>query len=536
MNFKYAFPIAMLFGIFSTSVADEREKIAMALADRRGSVTSERASSGVMIRSIQFGHSDLSDAEMQLVVQINGIENLAICNTNVTDKGLSELRKCLGLKRLDISNTKVSDNGLSVLQDCKLIQNIDLSDTSITDRGLWALCKCKSIQVLRLRGTTVTDAGLWALVGCDSLRSLDLSDTRVSVAGLELIARLPNLEELIVSGAVFEDAKPNVLASCKRLRRLAIVGCSSSAGSRICVNKNLAELDYFGVITQEVLEAIGGLTKLKKLHFRSADGLIGKEGSKQLAKLRDLRDLNLAGLQIENFEFLKCLVRLQVLDLSSSGVADESLANLTNLVDLEELTLSCFDDRRRIGDQGMRHLCKLRGLKTLNLVNADVSDDGMREIANLKSLMSVDLSGTRVTDNGMKWIGGLTAIESLRLRSTRITNKGLSHIVNLKTLTVLDISSTNVNNGTLEDLVNFPRISQLFLDDLIILDEGAVQIGLLPNLTLLHMKRSTISHAGLMSIAKCGKLERVDVTGTDLQRTILDGFANAMPLTRVLSD
>ena len=91
-----------------------------------------------------------------------------------------------GLQTLDLNNVhNVTDARLEELAGMKGLQVLNLSGTQVTDAGLKELAALKGLQELHLFGTQVTDAGLKELAGLKALQVLS--------AHASLLARVSDL-------------------------------------------------------------------------------------------------------------------------------------------------------------------------------------------------------------------------------------------------------------------------------------------------------------------------------------------------------
>ena len=99
------------------------------------------------------------------------------------------------------------------------IVEIDLSRTAITDDGLKAIRFFRNLRMLRLNETTIGDAGLVHVAASTSIESLNLYGTKMSNRGMESIAGgLPNLRRLYVGATnatsagqtEFQNRRPDV--------------------------------------------------------------------------------------------------------------------------------------------------------------------------------------------------------------------------------------------------------------------------------------------------------------------------------------
>jgi hypothetical protein len=84
---------------------------------------------------------------------------------------------------LNLRGTEVSDKGLEQLKDLKSLVRLHLERTKITDAGLAHLAALENLEYLNLYGTEVTDAGLQTLAGLKKLKRIYVWQTKVTEEG-----------------------------------------------------------------------------------------------------------------------------------------------------------------------------------------------------------------------------------------------------------------------------------------------------------------------------------------------------------------
>jgi hypothetical protein len=80
----------------------------------------------------------------------------------------------------------VDDEIVELLAPFEGLTELDLSHTAVTDAGLATLAKLPQLEVLRLRATKITDEGFRThLAGIKTLKRLDLGETSVTPEAVE---------------------------------------------------------------------------------------------------------------------------------------------------------------------------------------------------------------------------------------------------------------------------------------------------------------------------------------------------------------
>ncbi len=121
-------------------------------------------------------------------------------------------------------------------------------------------------------------------------------------------------------------------------------------------------------------------------------------------------------------------------------------------------------DFRPMGDEaGDDHLLKLTPLADqvtwLNLAGTSVGDEGLKHLSKLKNLTSLHLEKTRVGNVGLAHLKELEHLEYLNLYDTRVSDGGLVHLERLKRLKQLYVWQTQVSRAGAERLkTTLPRV------------------------------------------------------------------------------
>ena len=96
---------------------------------------------------------------------------------------------------LDLDDTQITDAGLQEVAKLQGLETLWLGRTKITDEGLKEVAKLQKLETLSLGGTKITDVGLKEVAKLQNLMGLQLMVTKVTKAGVaELKKALPNCE------------------------------------------------------------------------------------------------------------------------------------------------------------------------------------------------------------------------------------------------------------------------------------------------------------------------------------------------------
>lgn len=90
-----------------------------------------------------------------------------------------------GLVDVNLGSTSITDAGVANLSKMPRLKKLWLNGTQVTDAGLDAVKELGELEYLNLYGTEVTDAGLKKLAGLKNLKKLYLWQTKVTPAAVE---------------------------------------------------------------------------------------------------------------------------------------------------------------------------------------------------------------------------------------------------------------------------------------------------------------------------------------------------------------
>lgn len=109
------------------------------------------------LRTLHLSYSNISDAQLASVVQLDSIEvlHLEYCR-RVSSEGLKALSKLSRVRELHLTATKANDDTLESLKTIGSLNVLSLSRTDITDKGLQHLSKIANLKKLLLYQANVT--------------------------------------------------------------------------------------------------------------------------------------------------------------------------------------------------------------------------------------------------------------------------------------------------------------------------------------------------------------------------------------------
>ena len=127
--------------------------------------------------------------------------------------------------------------------------------------------------------------------------------------------------------------------------------------------------------------------------------------------------------------------RLVGLHAEGSGIGDDDLRHLKGMSGLRLLDLSAT----KVTDLGLLHLLDCTSLETLWLWDTAITDAALGLVARLPSLRQLGLGNTAVTDEGLAALAELVDLRLLQLWGTQVEGPGLEHLYGMKTLETVSL-------------------------------------------------------------------------------------------------
>jgi hypothetical protein len=205
--------------------------------------------------------------------------------------------------------------------------------------------------------------------------------------------------------------------------------------------------------------------------------------------------------------------------------------------------------RKPLGDEALARLVRMHGdrISRLDLSNSGISDESLRQLAALPIIKEFRLGGfdpnrsgpgvtpplNKITDAGLVHLKGLTTLKILNLGGLPVSDEGLDVLKDLPNLEVLYLQNTKVRGPGLGRLKSLPRLAVVLLDSSAITDEGLAYLAGASGLTFLSVAGVPLTDRGLAHLKSLPRLNRLDVKGCGLGSGALDEFQVACPAVRI---
>jgi hypothetical protein len=117
-----------------------------------------------------------NDAGLEVIGDLPQLERLDLWFSDVTDRGLANLKALKRLRLLSLEATKITDGSLKHVAALPRLERLVLADTAVTDTGLEFLRSSMHLEYINLEGTHVTPEGVrrlsQALPNCEIIQGI----------------------------------------------------------------------------------------------------------------------------------------------------------------------------------------------------------------------------------------------------------------------------------------------------------------------------------------------------------------------------
>ncbi|KAI3422973.1 uncharacterized protein J3R85_011490 [Psidium guajava] len=388
----------------------------------------------------------------------------------------------------------------------------------ITSSALWAISGMANLKEVNLsRCVKVTDAGIRHLLSISTLEKIRVSETSLTADGIALLSSLPNLLVLDLGGLPVSDKALDSLQVLTKLQHLDLWG-SDLSDKGVILLENFPRLSFLSLAWTKVT-TLPNLSSLKCLNMSNCTiKSIGGTGDKApLAKLQIagatllneaeafmhlepgfLTFLDASHARIPKFYFLSSMKSLECLDLSFSGIGDDSVELIAQIgANLINLNLN----NTGVTSSGVGILAgRVPNLEILSLSHTSVDDIAIAYISVMLKLTAIDLSHTKVKgfidygDAEPDKFYSLTALQILSLES-------------------LNLEQIHFQDDALCSLLGFPELRHLFLRSGYLTDLSLHHWSSLCHLKTLGFRDAVLTNHGLDSFKPPATLELLDLRG-----------------------
>ncbi len=495
-------------------------------------------------QGIRLIGASLGDEDLLTFSEIQGLQELSLSRTPVTDNGISVLSRFPRLQSLDISKTAITDEGLKIVLGLPQLLELDLRETQITDQGIKGLDQLKQLQRLNLSDTQVGDEGLLALTGLTELKKIVVNGTRVTATGYQAMSEALPSVTITWDGQDLERRVANLFLDSEFRAQISLVTASGEAIETVENKSDLPQEPFFvtgfdvsenPTFGDEQLAELMGLTRLENLDLAGTG--ISNLGTQSLIALKTLKIIALGSLPLSEETLTKLAAGLPDCKIqhrkSGDRAATEWMLGLSGSVTVVMSDGEEFRDLKESKELPKGDLT----LASVNLENQpNVGDLDLLVLKNLPGLSSLYLKGCKVSDKGLVHLLGCPQLAQLSLADTKITTQGLLEIARFQSLTELYLAGVAVTGDGLKELRSLPELSRLSLARTPVVDEDLVHLNAFPKLTWLSLSNSGITDGCLESLQRLSGLTELQIDGTRITDAGIEELTLALPGCKIGHD
>ena len=315
-------------------------------------------------------------------------------------------------------------------------------------------CDPTKLKSLSIRGPVPSDTLRFLSEMIPMLQCLKLSS--IDSAAFDHVSNFHNLESVSFDNCDVEDRHMKKICLLKELRRIELEDC--------------------GCLTYKSLVYISQV-KLKELQFSRTTFLDSDAGQVTLddtffdlaeRNFTDLERLTISENEISDLSMaaISRFSDLRYLDFyNCPGISNKGVAFLSNLPNLQHLSLCSPSYDSEVTDEGICHLSKLTSLTSLNVYRLDkMTNAALHMISQLPNLLVLDIGGiASFTDEGFAALKNLRSLQHLSMEYlSNITNDSLKIVGQLKYLKLLKMTDCEeLTDDGLHHLSNLQRLSKI---------------------------------------------------------------------------
>ncbi|QDT10834.1 leucine-rich repeat domain-containing protein [Planctomycetes bacterium K23_9] len=244
-------------------------------------------------------------------------------------------------------------------------------------------------------------------------------------------------------------------------------------------------------------------------------------------------NLNFTPVTDGGLSHLSDLKNLKELSLKMTQVTDSGIANLQSFPALESLSFGSHVANGLTG-KSVRHASKTKRLVRLDVGMIALSNDDLAELANLTNLQELSLSACQLSNEGLSFLPKLKQLQFLDIARNggKMANKSLDYISSLVLLERLRLSDIlNINDGA---MIQIKEFKDLDLNGTTITDAGFAHVKAMPQLKKLQVGGTRITDAGIVSIQSLSELQMLNISGTRTTKAGHDSLRSLQKLKTIV--
>jgi serine/threonine protein kinase len=389
------------------------------------------------LTSFEWKFQPISPAALEELSQLPKLESLRFNSSVFKERHAMAIGK-LKLLDLQIHSSRVDDNMLRHLAGMEQLQTLDITHNPITDQGLAELRKVTTLKSLLLQGTKVTAEGV-----ADFQAALPRCDVQWDYPDPDrkFVEWLRSLNPTIPIHLIRSDGSTLMVAPDQPLPRESIRAAN--------IQLEGPAFDQAGDdLAEEFATRVKG-QRIAFLHMRSNSlTAAGVDRFIRIPELSGVNNIQVCGDQIDDSVF-EVVARLPMLKFATFESPRLTGKGLHLLRQLEGLTLD-MTGQHNLAVTNIDELQQLPNLQYLNLYNFRCNQMHVESISKLTPSVLI-LIDVGIDDELAKQFVRISTVHSLHLQNNPLTDRGLLELQQLKKLTLLDVRGTKVTAAGVAD-------------------------------------------------------------------------------------
>ena len=375
------------------------------------------------------------------------------------------------------------------------------------------------------------------------------------------LAVFPKLESLTIdANYYFDNATMGGVRKLKSLKKFSLRNSRYATSASLEMLAEAPALESLDLYENSDITSLHDIPRIRRLKHLS---IVPEEAMSftPLLECRLLESIKLSGstsIDDSSIKEIAQIKTLQKVDLSSTGITDEGLAELGTLPKLRELNLqSCkkitgeaFSEfqypemltdvnlayAELLNDAGLKAMGRFTQLEHLRLFrNSKIKGPGFECLASMKKLTNLRCAETSITDKHLALLDGIETLEKIWLHTCKgVSGRGLDRLSKSQGCTTINLENCRkIDSPDFEVIAKFKNVENLYLAKTRIRNENIELLCQLKKLQILSIAGNDwLDDAALEGLEACSVEKLI---ATDLLRLTDAAFQSASKMPNLVN-
>ena len=240
------------------------------------------------------------------------------------------------------------------------------------------------------------------------------------------------------------------------------------------------------------------------------------------AKDGSIAPVNMALIKDEDLKLLTAQ-KIPFLSLTACSINGSGLKYLQGK-EIGNLRLNSTD----ITDESLKHVRKIKGLRTLHLSATGISGRGLKNLKGMNIRRLFLYSATRIDDDALKLVvEQFPRLNKLSVGDCVVTLEGVKYLKEAKKLKNLNINCEYINDDTIEIFQDF-RLNRLILGNVPITNKGLLKLSQCETLKSLALENChQVNKKGIKALKKLRPDIKISETKTHTNLKFINGMSES---------